>query len=77
MNLPIRPGQNNKGKNGASVVSVPASTGIKISPAATFAAMTEVDFSFTLSKDPMRIFDHDNSVIYDDPQVQKAKQRVR
>ena len=37
MNLPIIPGQKSNGKNGASVVSVPESTGIKISPAAIFA----------------------------------------
>ena len=38
INLPIIPGQNNRGKNGASVVSVPASTGTKTSPAAILVA---------------------------------------
>ena len=33
----MMPGQNNNGKNGANVVSVPARTGIKTSPAALFA----------------------------------------
>ena len=36
------PGQNIRGTKGANVVSVPASTGIKISPAAIFAAMMEL-----------------------------------
>src|SRR3954470_13085769 len=44
MNLPIMPGQNNSGKNGASVVKVPASTGTNTSPAAIFAAMVEDSF---------------------------------
>ena len=39
INLPMIPGQNRSGKNGASVVMVPASTGIKTSPAAIFAAL--------------------------------------
>ena len=40
MNLPMIPGQNNKGKKGARVVTVPESTGTKTSPAAIFAART-------------------------------------
>ena len=36
---PIIPGQKSKGKNGASVVRVPASTGIKTSPAAILVAV--------------------------------------
>ncbi len=36
------PGQNNNGKNGARVVSVPASTGIKTSPAAIRAEIVDV-----------------------------------
>ena len=46
MNLPIIPGQNNNGKKGASVVSVPASTGINTSPAATMADFSEVSLPF-------------------------------
>ena len=38
MNLPITPGQNNNGKKGANVVSVPANTGRNTSPAANLAA---------------------------------------
>ena len=38
MNLPMIPGQNKRGKNGARVVTVPDSTGTKISPAALLAA---------------------------------------
>ena len=44
MNLPIIPGQNNKGKNGASVVTVPANTGINTSPAAILAEVVAVSF---------------------------------
>ena len=44
--FPISPGQNKRGKNGASVVSVPASTGINISPAAALAAIAEEIFPF-------------------------------
>ena len=39
MNLPIIPGQKSSGKNGASVVNVPASTGTKTSPAACLVAV--------------------------------------
>src|SRR5579862_2204654 len=46
MNLPMMPGQNNNGKNGASVVSVPDNTGINTSPAAILAAMVEFIFPF-------------------------------
>ena len=38
MNLPMMPGQNNSGTNGASVVNVPENTGKKTSPVACFAA---------------------------------------
>ena len=44
INLPMIPGQNRSGKNGASVVTVPASTGIKTSPAAIFAALLTLNF---------------------------------
>ena len=40
MNFPMIPFQNNNGKNGARVVAVPASTGTKTSPAASFALLT-------------------------------------
>ena len=49
MNLPIIPGQNKRGKNGASVVNVPARTGTKISPAAIFAAFIEDIFPLLLT----------------------------
>ena len=39
MNFPIIPFQNNKGKNGAKVVAVPANTGINTSPAASLALL--------------------------------------
>src|SRR6266436_1241346 len=38
INEPITPGQNSNGKNGASVVNVPARTGANTSPAAFLAA---------------------------------------
>ena len=44
MNLPMIPGQNNNGKKGASVVIVPANTGINTSPAAIFAEVVAVNF---------------------------------
>ena len=40
----MMPGQNNKGKNGASVVNVPANTGINTSPAAIMADLDEEIF---------------------------------
>ena len=46
MNLPMIPGQNSKGKNGARVVSVPANTGINTSPAAIFAETVADSFPF-------------------------------
>ena len=46
MNLPMIPGQNNNGKNGASVVNVPANTGMKTSPAAIIADFEEEIFPF-------------------------------
>ena len=77
MNLPIIPGQNNNGKNGASVVSVPASTGINTSPAAIFAAMTDVIFPFALRKYPVCIFNHHDCIIHNNAQVQIAMQTVQ
>ena len=41
MNLPMIPGQNSKGINGASVVTVPANTGTNTSPAAKRAASSD------------------------------------
>ncbi len=38
MNEPVTPGQNNSGKNGANVVSIPAKTGRKTSAGAYLAA---------------------------------------
>ena len=46
INEPIIPGQNNKGKNGAKVVIVPASTGRNTSPAAFLAAVLIGTFPF-------------------------------
>src|SRR6185312_12420677 len=46
------PGQKSNGKNGASVVSVPDSTGTKTSPAAIFA--DSMDESFPLFSTKMR-----------------------
>jgi len=46
MNLPINPFHNNKGKNGANVVAVPAKTGMKTSPAASLADRTIGTFPF-------------------------------
>ncbi len=43
------PFQNSKGKNGAMIVSVPANTGIKTSPAAAFAAFAIGTFPFSYS----------------------------
>ncbi len=40
MNLPINPFHKRRGKNGASVVNVPANTGSHTSPAASFAERT-------------------------------------
>ena len=50
MNFPMMPGQNNNGTNGARVVSVPASTGMKTSPAAYFAASTAEIFPLPCEK---------------------------
>ncbi len=50
MNLPIMPGQKNKGKNGASVVNVPANTGTNTSPAANIADLSEVIFPLALAQ---------------------------
>ena len=55
MNLPIMPGQKSKGKKGASVVSVPASTGINTSPAAIRAEMVAEIFPFP-SKNILWVF---------------------
>ena len=52
MNLPIMPGQNNSGKKGANVVSVPANTGMKTSPAAIRAEI--VEFSLPLLSKKIR-----------------------
>ena len=40
INFPTTPGQNKRGKKGASVVKVPANTGKNTSPAAYLAAFT-------------------------------------
>ena len=50
MNLPIIPGQNNKGKNGAKVVIVPANTGTNTSPAAILADVVAVSFPLPSTK---------------------------
>ena len=50
MNLPIIPGQNNNGKKGASVVMVPANTGINTSPAAILAEVVAVNFPLPATK---------------------------
>ncbi len=70
------PGQNNKGKNGASVVNVPASTGIKTSPAAIRAAYCQhVSLPLAFNKYPVRIFNHHNGIIHNNPKPkQQGKQ---
>ena len=55
MNLPIIPGQKSNGKKGASVVNVPASTGINTSPAAIRAEMVAEIFPFP-SKNILWVF---------------------
>ena len=50
MNLPMIPGQNNNGKNGAKVVMVPANTGIKTSPAAILAEVVAVNLPLPCTK---------------------------
>ena len=64
MNLPIMPGQNNNGKNGASVVSVPANTGINTSPAAIIADVGAVSLPLPLYKYPVRVFNYHDRIIY-------------
>ena len=44
------PGQNNKGKNGAKVVMVPANTGINTSPAAILAEVVAVSLPLPCTK---------------------------
>ena len=50
MNLPMIPGQNNNGKNGAKVVTVPANTGMNTSPAAILAEVVAVNFPLPCTK---------------------------
>ena len=50
MNLPMIPGQNNNGKNGAKVVMVPANTGINTSPAAILAEVVAVNLPLPCTK---------------------------
>ncbi len=50
MNLPMIPGQNNNGKNGAKVVMVPANTGINTSPAAILADVVAVSLPLPCTK---------------------------
>ena len=50
MNLPMIPGQNNNGKNGAKVVMVPANTGINTSPAAILAEVVAVSLPLPCTK---------------------------
>ena len=50
INLPMMPGQNRSGKNGAKVVIVPANTGMKTSPAAILAAKLTLNLPFPSTK---------------------------
>ena len=50
MNFPMIPGQNNNGKKGAKVVTVPANTGTNTSPAAIFAEVVAVNLPFPCTK---------------------------
>ena len=50
MNLPMIPGQNSNGKNGAKVVMVPANTGINTSPAAILAEVVAVNLPLPCTK---------------------------
>ena len=46
----MMPGQNNNGKKGAKVVTVPANTGMNTSPAAIFADVVAVSFPLPCTK---------------------------
>ncbi len=64
------PGQNNSGKNGASVVNVPASTGINISPAAIIADLSELILPFPSYKYPVCVFNYHNGIIHNNSQTE-------